>query len=409
MIRPIAISLSPNTEMDDVGLALRMLFSPRRWKNKKEIRTFKHEFKKIFGTKSFVLSVNSGRSALYVILKALGIGCADEVLVQAFTCVSVPNSILWLGATPKYIDIDDSYNMDPEGLGKKITKKTKAIVIQHTFGIPADIEKIKKIADKHKLFLIEDCAHSLGAELNNRKVGTFGDVSFFSFGRDKIISSVFGGMILANKKSIYEKVKLELKNVEEPSRYWTFQQLLHPIALFLILPFYNLGLGKVLLISLQKVKLLTKAIYDEEKVGGQPAAFPKKMSPALAVLAAHQLMKLNKYNNHRKLIYAYYKNNINLDAITFPKVRGEPVWLRIPVSLSKSKLVFKKAKQKGVLLGDWYSHIVTPAKDLKLLKYKTGSCPNAEKLARSTINLPTYPTLSLSQANKVTRIIKENV
>ena len=120
------------------------------------------------------------------------IGEGDEVLVQAFTCVAVPNSVLWAQATPVYADIDATLNIDPIDVEKKITNRTKAIIVQHTFGIPADMDALVALAKKHNILLIEDCAHSLGATYKGKKVGTFGDAAFFSFGRDKVVSSVFG-------------------------------------------------------------------------------------------------------------------------------------------------------------------------------------------------------------------------
>src|SRR5581483_4013141 len=113
---------------------------------------------------------------------------------QAFTCVAVPNSVLWTGAKAIYADIDETGNLDPKDLEKKITKKTKAVIIQHTFGIAANMDAIQKVLKGKKIILIEDCAHALGASYKGKKLGTFGEFAFFSFGRDKVISSVFGGM-----------------------------------------------------------------------------------------------------------------------------------------------------------------------------------------------------------------------
>src|SRR3989344_584795 len=151
MSRPIAISLSPNAERDDVFLSLKLLFSPIQWFNFRDTEKLETEFAKYFGKGYKALAVNSGRNALYLILKTLGIGFGDEVALQALTCVAVPNSILWLKGRPLYIDVDNSLNMDPKDLNEKISERTKAIIVQHTFGIPADMEKILKIAEKRKI------------------------------------------------------------------------------------------------------------------------------------------------------------------------------------------------------------------------------------------------------------------
>src|SRR3990172_2511742 len=202
MRRSIAISLSPNCEKDDISLALKLLFSPFSWFDFRQTEGLENDFKKLFGSNYQFLAVDSGRSALYLILKALGISEGDEVLLQGFTCVAVPNSVIWPGAKPVYVDVDKNFNIDIGKIKEKITEKTKAIIVQHSFGIPVDIQKVRRVVRNKRIVIIEDCALSLGAENKGKKVGTLGDISFFSFGRDKVISSVFGGMILSKNKKI---------------------------------------------------------------------------------------------------------------------------------------------------------------------------------------------------------------
>lgn len=407
MKRPIAISLSPNTENDDVLLALKMLLSPWSWFDKKEVKKLEQGFARIFGGNYKALAINSGRGAEYLVLKALGIGKGDEVAIQAFTCVAVPNSVLWLGAKPLYIDIDDSYNMDPRGLEKKITEKTRAIIVQHTFGIPANLEKIKKIAQKRKVALIEDCAHALGAKYDNKPVGTLGDVSFFSFGRDKVLSSVFGGMILCSNKVLYKKIKRMRDKLSTSHTSWVAQQLFHPVAFALVLPLYNLLVGKVLLVVLQKLGTLSKAVYNEEKLSKQPSDFPMKMPGPLATLAINQLMKLERYNEHRREIANYYRRNLKGMSLKMPSDVAGAIWLRFPIQVDDSNSLHNFAKSKGMLLGNWYKPVVTPVKDLSLVGYKMGTCPKAEKFSKNVINLPTYPALSKNQAEKVVNLVKQ--
>src|SRR3989338_1760951 len=162
--RPIAISLSPNTEIDDLFLAFKSLLNLVVWKKGKYSFLLETWFRKYFYTEKVFL-FNSGRSALFSVLKGMNLGKGDEVIVQGFTCTAVPDPILWCGAKPIFVDIDASLNIDNEKLEKSITKKTKAIIVQHTFGIPADIKKIKEITQKYNIILIEDCAHSLGAKI----------------------------------------------------------------------------------------------------------------------------------------------------------------------------------------------------------------------------------------------------
>jgi dTDP-4-amino-4,6-dideoxygalactose transaminase len=366
----ISCSLSPNTEADDVWLALRILFSPRIWKRGRAV----HKVEKRFGGVSF----NSGRSALLAILKAFDIGKGDEVIIQAFTCVAVPNSVRWAGAIPVYADIDETYNIDPKDFEKKITKKIKAVIVQHTFGIPAKIEEIIAIAKKYDILVIEDFAHTMSLPMK-------GDAAFFSFGRDKVISSVFGGLAIINDKCPMPNAKLKLKNYHKklntPSLGWIFQQLFHPIAFSIILPLYRIGIGKVILVLLQRLRLLGFPVYKEEKLGRQPDDFPAKYPNALAMLLLNQLKKLDRFTTQRREISRMY--GVDKPYLRFPKIVDDP------------EKIIAHAKKQGILLGNWYHHVVDPV----AVGYKTGSCPNAEEAAKHIINLPTR--ISPKDANRV--------
>ncbi|KKT82146.1 MAG: hypothetical protein A3H88_01940 [Candidatus Blackburnbacteria bacterium RIFCSPLOWO2_02_FULL_44_9] len=409
MRRPIAISLAPNYERDDVLLAVKTLINPFKWFNNAEVEKLEKEFAGLYGNHYHALAVNSGRGAEYLILKALGIKERDEVIVQAFTCVAVPNSVRWLRATPVYVDIDNNYNIDPQDLEKKITKRTKAIIVQHTFGISANLERIKEVIRGKDIALVEDCAHSLGGSWQTKKIGTLGDVSFFSFGRDKVISSVFGGMILVNnsKETLFNRLKNETDNLFQPNLLWSLQQLLHPIAFSVILPVYSSGLGKLLLLGLQKLNLLSRAVYASEKQGKHPKVFPQKLPPMLAILAKNQFKKLNRFNTHRKRIADYYFRSLrNKKNIELPPL-GNQVWLRFPIRVKNAQGLMHFAKKRGVLVGDWYKEIIAPCPDPTVVGYERGSCPNAEHASRHIVNLPTYPTLALKDAEKVVHTIKE--
>ncbi|MBI2268284.1 MAG: aminotransferase class I/II-fold pyridoxal phosphate-dependent enzyme [Candidatus Blackburnbacteria bacterium] len=409
-MRPIIISLSPNTERDDVLLAIKVLFSPWLWFSKRNIHLLEEKFPKMFSGNYKSFATNSGRSALYLILKSLGVKKDDEVLLQAFTCIAVPNAILWAGAIPVYVDIDETYNIDPKDLEKKITKKTKAIIVQHTFGILGDVGAIKRIARKNNLVLIEDCAHSLGATFNGKRVGTLGDVAFFSFGRDKILSSVFGGMILVKTQTQTEiqiQIQKMFNTLKWPNTLWGIQQLLHPIAFSVILPLYNSGLGKLILLILQKFHFLSRAVCEEEKRGEQPKTFPSRMPPALSVLAIKQLTKLERFNRHRREIAKlYFSKFANIVKVLPPDVSGA-VWLRFPISINDAFGLISYAKRRGILFGDWYKSVVMPAENLSKVGYTFGTCPNAEKLSKMVVNLPTYPGMKVEEVLKVVEVVRE--
>lgn len=393
----ISPSLSPNTDARDVLLAIYVLFQPWNWKKGGAIQKSEQWFRQYFHTRQ-AISFNSGRSALYAILKAFDIGERDEVLVQAFTCVAVPNSVRWTGATTIYVDIDTSYNMDPVDAEKKITKKTKALIVQHTFGIPAQIDKLVTLAKKYNLFLIEDCAHGLGVIYKGKKVGSFGDAAFFSFGRDKIVSSVWGGMAIINDKCQMINTKWKIEEIQSklsfPSNSWILQQLLHPIAFAVILPLYTLGIGKVILRVLQHTRLLSVPVYKEERYGGQPAMFPQAYPNALALLLLKQLEKLNHRTRQRKRIAAQYKQRLIINShIQLPPKRDNAVYLRFPIEVDNPNELLQRGKQRGILLGNWYHNIIDPKGVVfSFVDYQRNSCPKAELAASRILNLPTIIT-----------------
>lgn len=410
MFRPIAISLSPNTEKDDVLLALKLLFSPWQWKEGKYVEKLEKKFAEYLGVK-YAISFNSGRVAELAILKCLGVGEDDEILLQAFTCVVVPNSVFWLGARPIYVDIsEDKFNMSPSDLEKKIPPSSKAIIVQHTFGQPADMDKILKIARQNNLIIIEDCAHALGAKYKGELAGRFGKAAFFSFGRDKVISSVFGGIAVTNDNVLGERLKNFQKNLHYPSSFWIFQQLLHPLTLNLIvLPFYNFfAIGKLVLFCFQKLGLLSFPVEKKERLGKKPKIHPAKFANALTMLAYHQLGKLEKFNQKRLQTAKIYERELKKLSIKLPKIESGSIVFRYTIRMPQALQLYQFAKHKGVLLGNWYSNVIDPkGVDFDKIGYKIGSCPIAEKVAQEVINLPTYPRMTEKDALRVVRLIKE--
>ena len=395
--RVISASLSPNTEVDDVAVAWWRLFSPLSWKNGRDIGAVEAWFQNYFDAPRAV-SFDSGRSALLALLASFGIHKGDEVIVQAFTCVAVPNAVIWSGAKPVFADIDASLNIDPLQLPKLLSSKTKAIIVQHTLGIAASMDKILAFAKKHKLLVIEDCAHSLGVLHNGKKIGTFGDAAFFSFGRDKVLSSVWGGMAIIHDqedhKDAMENLAQYQSRLAQPAATWIAQQLLHPILFSTIIPLYNSGIGKFLLVLLQKLHMLSFPVQPLELRGVQPMS-AKRYPNALATLLMHQLPKLIKYSNNRAEIVSYYSSALKNKGFTFAKHEGNVNLLRFPLLVKNPDLYKKRAKSHGILLGNWYSNVIDPAScDMNRIGYNMGSCPNAEHTALNILNLPTRITLA---------------
>ncbi len=406
-MKTISISLSPNTERDDVSLAFGLLFKPWQWKRGKEIKDLERTFRNYFGFKN-AFSFNSGRSSLIAILKAMEIGAGDEVILQAFTCNAAVNPIIYVGARPIFADIDETLNISPEEVLKKITDKTKAVIIQHTFGYPSDIDEIRKICTIKNIYLIEDCAHALGAKYKDSFCGSYGDASFFSFGRDKVISSVYGGMVTVNNETLLEKVSHFQKEISYPSFCWINQQLLHPVLMNnIILPMYGSKIGRGLLAMFLNMNILSKAVTSKENQGELPNYFPERMPNALAILAINQFKKLDRFNKHRKEIAQVYNSllvNKKEFKIVFKAKEGiDAIFLKYPVLNVNPSKVVREARKQGIYLNDgWFgSAIVPPLTSLDKVCYVVNSCPKAEEVAKRIVCLPTHINISRDDARRV--------
>lgn len=400
MTRPIAISLSPNTEPDDVERAREVLSHPETWEDPQLIHDVERKIAQVFGNQFHAYPTSSGRQALFDLLKVFGIGAGDEVIVQAFTCIAVPAPVLWVGATPVYADIKpDTYNFDVADVARKITPHTKAIIIQHTFGIPGPIAEIQALAQPRGIRVIEDCAHSLGVYIHGQPLGTFSDAAILSFGRDKILSSVFGGAVITKNNVLIERLRTLDELLPLPPQQWVRQQLRHPIIMSEVLPHYfRFGLGKLKLVVQQRFGRLSKAVAPQEKKGAQPDHIDYRFSPALAALLLHQLDKLNRYTQRRQAISEHY-------AQAFSGPTG-PL-LRFPLQRDNAHEIILAARKKRMLLGDWYTTPLAPAdSDFKIFHYQPDSCPVAEDIGRKVINLPTYPLMTDEQVKEVINFIK---
>lgn len=407
--KPISISLSPNTEKDDIRLVFKLIFQPWLWKNGKTIIDLEEEFKKYLGVKH-AISFNSGRSSLLAILTSLGLEKDSEILLQAFACNAVANPIIWAGLRPVYVDCNEkTFNISAEDLRKKINPKSRAVIVQHTFGLPAYMDEIVKICEENKLILIEDCAHSLGAAHKGKKVGTFGKIAFFSFSRDKVISSVYGGMIATNDDKLAEKIKEYQEKIGYPSYFWIKQQLLHPVLMnWLILPTYSI-LGKYLLVFFQWTQILSKAVHWKEKRGMIPGYFPKRLPNALAILALNQFKKLERFNQHRREIAKFYTEELSNTSYQLPDTSyNGNIFLRFTVKHPKAHEIIKKAWKENILIGDWYTTPIAPHDTIiEKMQYMAGSCLIAEKLAKETLNLPTHINISKEDTKQIVEFLKQ--
>jgi len=187
----------------------------------KYVEKFEKSFSGFCGVR-YGVSVSNGTTALMLAFMALGIKPGEEIIIPDITFGATANAAMMLGIRPVLVDVDrENWNIDPEDLEKNISPKTKAIVIVHLYGLPCKMDKIKKIAKRYKLKIIEDAAEAHGAQFSGKKAGSFGDISCFSFYGNKIITTGEGGMCLTDDRKLYDRMEVIKNHGMKPGRkYW---------------------------------------------------------------------------------------------------------------------------------------------------------------------------------------------
>ena len=179
---------------------------------------FEEKFAKYLGAKR-AASTQSGTAAIHVSLHELGIGPGDEVIVPVLTFVATVNPVMYVGATPVFVDVDPkTWNIDPSEIKKVITPKTKVIIPVHLYGSPANMEEIMYISEKYGIPVVEDATESLGAKFRGKYTGTFGKFGCFSFNGNKIITTGGGGMIVTGDEKAADHIKFLVNQARDPSK-----------------------------------------------------------------------------------------------------------------------------------------------------------------------------------------------
>lgn len=378
--------------------------------DKKDYRSAYHtKIKEYFGVQ-YAYSYAAGRMALYSILKAINVGKADEVIVQGYTCCVVPKAIMYTGAKPVYADISEKdFNLDYLSVKQNITNRTKAVIVQHTYGIPCEsILKIKELCKQKGIFLIEDCAHTFGGEYQGEKLGTLGDAAFFSTDHTKYISTSVGGVVITNNVQIGERIKEAYVNTEELSkaqvRAITFQfcavNIFKNKYIFWLTDHFKMFkiCEIVFWIICDKLNLLF-FMTDYSNIDAPKYNYPMKLSNVQALIGQSQLAKLDLIIDNRKQITQIYVDELS-SIISLP-VQNNGL-LRFPVLVANPSLFIEEMKDV-VKVEQWFNPILQCAKaeELEQFHYVNGSCPVAEEIAKHIINLPIHSKINKKEAQKI--------
>jgi perosamine synthetase len=383
--------LGGTTNWSDCLTGLRYLLDVPHLVQGPAIDDYERAFAQQIGVRHAV-SFSAGRVGLYGTLRALGIGAGDEVLLQVPTHVVVSNAIRYAGARPVYVDCRlDTYNMDLEQLERSITPRSKAIVLQHTFGIPVDLEEVMTIARGHHLELIEDCVHSLGSTFDGNEVGSFGRAAFFSTEETKTISSTMGGVVATNDDALAERLRSFQADCDWPSGSLVAR--------------YVLKLILYQLLTQPNLHRYTRALYEfsgrrnplpgpttaEERQGDRPRVYEQRFSNAQAALALRQLRRLDGNVRHRRWITDLYKERLAGLGLPLPtpSPKADPAFVRFPVWVDDRDAVVERVASHAVL-GRWFTSVLEEADSPLNNEYEPGSCPRAEAASRHLVNLPTH-------------------
>jgi len=356
-----------------------------------------------------------GRVALYAILRAIGIKHGDEIILPGFTCVVVPNAIVYLGAKPIYVDIDpNTYNIDVSKLEEKLMQysalstQPKAVIVQHSYGIPADMDKIVELTKKYNLYLLEDSCHAMGSKYKSNEVGTFGDAAFFSSQWSKPITTGLGGWAIVNNPELRKKMEVLYPEFMEPSfkenillriQYMVYSRFFKPSIFWFAQGMYR---------TLSRLGIALGSSSIEELECKMPGGYEKRMSVWQRNLLKKKLVEMHKYIEHRKWVTSLYEKTLKekgIETVNLPEYY-EPVFLRYPILAKDKRKLLKEAKKKRIEIGDWFLSPIHPNLDgWEKVGYQKGSCPVAEEICQHVINLPTHLKIGEKEVREIVEFV----
>jgi dTDP-4-amino-4,6-dideoxygalactose transaminase len=321
------------------------------------------------------------------------------VAIQAFTCVAVPDAVLAIGARPVYVDtVRNGFTMDPVLLADCLSSDVRAVVVQHTFGLPADLPSILAAARPRGIPVVEDCAHTLSSSLDGRRVGEWGVGAFYSFEAGKPLFVGLGGAARMNDLGLRRVMEQTQAGFSEP-----------PVLIQLqLLAMYAAGL----LAYRPSTYWIVRACYrGAVRMGLIPGNYPRvngaldaadefqrRMGALQRRLLRRRIRELERQTLHRRWVAEEYRRRIPGTHVQHPIVQpgADPVYGRYPLLVENRSDLLARAQRAHVELAPLFSTPVHPLEGaaLSLAQYEPGSCPNAESVARRVVSLPTGPTVT---------------
>jgi perosamine synthetase len=326
------------------------------------IPRFEQAFSSFCGI-TYATTVSNGTVAMHLALLALGIGEGDEVIVPTFTYIASVNSIRYTGATPVFVDsMLNTLQMDPDDVRRKLTTKTKAIMVVHLYGHPCDMDALCSISSEHNLYMVEDCAEAIGSRYKGKHVGQFGNIATFSFFGNKTITTGEGGMVVTNDQDLIERViKYKGQGLVRQGEYW------HDVV-----------------------------------------GYNYRMTNICAAIGLAQLEQVDVFLKAKRSIAMYYKDHLKAGSILFHEEHPDvdhSYWMCSIMLPNKDirSIVTKSLLDKGVETRPFFHPVHTMPMYLEAgLEFKV-----AEDIGERGINLPSYPGLSESELEYIVSTIND--
>ena len=323
-------------------------------------KEFEENFAQYVGAKN-ALATTSGTTALHLGLLSLGIKKGDEVIIPSFSFVASVNSILFCDAIPKFCDVDEkTYNIDVEKIKGLISKKTKAIMPVHLYGLAADMKHIQEIADENNLFVIGDAAQAHGASINGKMVGTFGNLECFSFYPTKNMTTGEGGMITTNEDELYEKAD-SIRNHGREKTKWG---------------------------------------YDHGRIG-----YNYRSTDIASAIGIEQLKKLPSFLKKRRQNAKFYDENLKGVVTPYVPDGAEHSYHQYTIKCKNREKLIENFNKHKVGFGIYYPKPLHYYPHLKNYGHK--DLRISERLAKEVISIPVHPAITEEDLLKVVNVINE--
>jgi dTDP-4-amino-4,6-dideoxygalactose transaminase len=325
----------------------------------------------------YAIAVSNGTAALHLALKSLNLKEGDEVILPSLTFIATANVVLYIGAKPIFADIvgTEDLNISRKEIERKITKKTKAIMVMHYGGYPCNMKAILGMAKGHGLYVIEDAAHAPGAEYQGKKCGLIGDIGCFSFFSNKNLVTGEGGMVVTRNKAWAETIQKMRSHGMEALSWDKYRGHL--------------------------------SSYDIQEVG-----YNYRATEIQSTLGLVQLKKLDRNNRKRKrLVEIYLKELQEVEGISLPflKFKGNPSYHLFPIlvapSIDRNKVI-ERLKDFGIQTSVHYPPVHLFSLYRKRFGFKRGMLPETEEVSRREVTLPLHPRMKVEDVKWITKKLK---